>query len=90
LNNGEFKSAVKEYELIKENKEAESIRIMFYMFFISCLKNARTELEGQKFDKILDIANVPIYVSGKLGDSLLVHYMYKITKIVKDFKRERK
>lgn len=89
VNNGEFKASVKEYDKIKESKEAESVRSMFSVFFSSCLKNATTEREGSKYDKILDIANVPIYLSGKLGDSVLIHYMYKITHIIKESKKER-
>jgi len=89
LNGGEFKAAVKEYDRIKESTEAEGVRIMMTLFFTACLKNAATEREGAKYDKILDIVNVPIYVTGKPGDALLVHYMYKVTHVIKESKKER-
>ena len=84
---GDFKSSLRLYESIKGSRDTEGIRAMLFVFFASCLKNASSEKEQAKFDKILDTLQPQIYMAGKLGEAILVHCIYKITTLITTFKK---
>lgn len=83
---GKFKEAVGMYNKVRNNG-AESIRISIALYFLACLKGARTVSEGDKFSEILDVLLMPIYESGKVGDMAMINRIYKVTRIINTRKK---
>lgn len=80
LNNGDFINGLYEYERLKTDG-AEGVRIKMFMYFLKCLKTANTSIEADRFSRILDLLDTPIYESGKVADMYLSHLFYKISRI---------
>ena len=85
LNKGRFKDAVSIYDKVKK-KGADSVRIATALYFLACLKGARTVKEGDKFSEILDVVSSFIPESGKLGDMAMIHRLYKVCMIVRKYR----
>lgn len=85
LNKGNFKDSVKLYAKIKI--PAENVRMAISGYFVACLKRAGTAGDGIKYSSVLDIATVPIYDPGKLGDHKMYNLIFKITNIINKSKR---
>jgi len=86
LNRGQFKDAVSIYDTIK-NKGADAIRIPTALYFLACLKGARTVRDGDKFSEILEVLTPYVPESGKLGDMAMIHNLYKVCMIVRKYKK---
>ena len=86
LNRGQFKDAVSIYDTIK-NKGADAIRIPTALYFLACLKGARSVRDGDKFSEILEVLTPYVPESGKLGDMAMIHNLYKVCMIVRKYKK---
>lgn len=77
---GSFKNALSIYN--KFNVAPESLRIPVAGYFIGCLKRSKKVSEARKYDKIMDIIGKPIYQTGKLGEHVMIHRIFKVTDIM--------
>jgi DNA polymerase-3 subunit gamma/tau len=79
---GSFRGAVKLLPKFK-NIPAESVRVALAGMVTYRLQRARGFDDGDKYSNILDFLTVPIYVTGKPAQHILVNYLYKIARIMK-------
>lgn len=74
--------------LNKINIEANNVRIAVYGYFTSCLKRTNSFSDGDKYSKVLDILNDPIYETGKFGKNKFINQIFKIISISSTIKKK--
>jgi DNA polymerase III subunit gamma/tau len=80
---GKWLESCKHYEVLAKTVSIEGIRIAICGYFVGCLKRSTKFAEARKFSMMLDIIIDPIYTTGKPGEQIFYHKMFKIVNLVK-------
>lgn len=83
---GKWLESCKHYELLAKTVSIEGIRVAVCGYFVGCLKRSTKFADARKFSMMLDVIIDPIYTTGKPGEQIFYHKMFKVVNLIKEFK----